>query len=72
MLLKKEHGMVAMPDYQSLERVAYRVSRHPYFPGKSEVVEEYIEDIQQRFEQGRLSSEQRIRLIAILAPTLGE
>ena len=30
------------------------------------------EDIQQRFVQGRLSSEQCVRLIAILTPTLGE
>lgn len=57
---------VKVLDFPTLERVASRVAEHPFFPEKSAVIREYVEDVELRFRRGELSEAQRARLIAIL------
>jgi hypothetical protein len=57
-----------VPDFRSLERAANRIAEHPFFPEKSIVVRECLDDIDHRFRQGELSDAERTRLVAILTP----
>lgn len=55
-----------MTDFERLERTTDVIARHPYYPGKPDVVQECLGDIENRCRRGLLSGEQRTRLLAIL------
>src|SRR3954452_1352602 len=45
--------------FRRIERTTRLIVRHPDFPGKEETVQRCREEIEQRFQQGMLSDEQR-------------
>ncbi len=53
-------------EYQGLIRVVTMVARHPEFPGKKDAMDEYVEDIEDRCREGRLTPSQRSELLSIL------
>lgn len=53
-------------EFEGLVRVVGLFARHPDFPGKSDAVEECVEDIEERSRAGRLTPSQRSRLLDIL------
>ena len=57
-------------EYRGLLRVADMIARHPDYPGKRVVVEECVEDIVERSQEGRLTPFQRDELLGILAASL--
>ena len=54
-------------EYRGLMWVADMIARHPDYPGKRVVVEECVEDIVERSQEGRLTPIQRDELLGILA-----
>jgi hypothetical protein len=59
---------------QEFERLEYTVGmirRHPYYPGKEQLLDECLEDIDERFRKGRLTAEQRGRLRCVLLESSG-
>jgi hypothetical protein len=55
-----------LPEFERLEQAIGMIKRHPYFPGKEQVVDDCLRDIDERHRLGRLTDEQRGRLRAIL------
>jgi hypothetical protein len=53
-------------EYERLEYTVGMIKRHPYYPGKELLLDECLEDIDDRFRRGRLTAEQRGRLRTIL------
>jgi len=53
-------------EFDRLEQTVGMIKRHPYYPGKELVLDECLEDIDDRFRRGRLTAEQRGRLRQIL------
>jgi hypothetical protein len=53
-------------EFERLERTVGMIKRHPYYPGKELILDECLEDIDDRFRCGRLTAEQRGRLKDIL------
>jgi hypothetical protein len=53
-------------EYERLERTVGMIKRHPYYPGKEVLLDECLEDIDERYRSGRLTAEQRGRLRGIL------
>jgi hypothetical protein len=53
-------------EFDRLEQTVGMIKRHPYYPGKELVLDECLEDIDDRYRQGRLTAEQRGRLRDIL------
>jgi hypothetical protein len=53
-------------EFERLEYTVGMIKRHPYYPGKELLLDECLEDIDDRFRQGRLTAEQRGRLREIL------
>jgi hypothetical protein len=53
-------------DYERLTYTVGMIKRHPYYPGKELVLDQCLEDIDDRFRTGRLTAEQRHRLRGIL------
>ncbi len=60
--------MDANRDYERLQQTMMLISRHPEYPGKSEVVQECLVEIEERQRIGRISIQQREALTAILLP----
>ncbi|MGE5754738.1 MAG: hypothetical protein ACM35G_03325, partial [Planctomycetaceae bacterium] len=58
--------MTLLPEFERLEQTIGMIQRHPYYPGKEQVVDECLKDIDERYRLGRLTDEQRGRLRAIL------
>lgn len=54
------------PSFERLERSVTNIVRHPDYPGKQENLAECLEDIEDRWQRGQLTLEQRFRLYAIL------
>ena len=54
------------PSFERLEQTATMIARHAEYPGKAQVVAECLDDIEDRWEQGQLSLEQRFQLYAVL------
>jgi hypothetical protein len=52
--------------FRRLERSTSLIVRHPDFPGKAEAIKRCRDDIEDRFHQGMLTSEQRGYLLSIL------
>ena len=57
-----------VPDFPTLERTVSMVARHPFFPGKPDVVRECLDDVERWFREGALSESQRARLVSLLMP----
>ena len=55
-----------MLSFERLEHVTDMIARHPDYPGKPVVVQECLEDIEEHCRRGRLTPEQRDRLVAVL------
>jgi len=53
-------------EFERLEQTVGMIKRHPYYPGKEMVLDECLEDIDERYRLGRLTAEQRGRLREIL------
>ena len=53
-------------EFERLERTIGMIKRHPYYPGKEVLLDECLEDIDDRFRRGRLTAEQRGQLRGIL------
>jgi hypothetical protein len=58
-------------EFERLERTVGMIKRHPYYPGKEVLLDECLEDIDDRFRRGRLTAEQRGRLREILLDPVG-
>jgi hypothetical protein len=57
------------PSFERLQQSVTMIARHMDFPGKQEILAECLEDIEDRWQQGWLTLEQRFQLHSIL---LGE
>jgi hypothetical protein len=57
-------------EFERLERTIGMIKRHPYYPGKEVLLDECLEDIDDRFRRGRLTAEQRGQLRGILLGAL--
>jgi hypothetical protein len=53
-------------EFERLEHTVGMIRRHPYYPGKELLLDECLEDIDDRFRRGRLTAEQRGRLRHVL------
>jgi hypothetical protein len=53
-------------DFERLELTVEMIATHRDYPGKQEVIRECRDDIEGRWREGRLSSEQRDTLVALL------
>jgi hypothetical protein len=53
-------------EYERLEQTVGMIKRHPYYPGKELLLDECLEDIDERYRSGRLTAEQHGRLREIL------
>jgi hypothetical protein len=53
-------------EFERLERTVGLIKRHPYYPGKELLLDECLEDIDDRYRQGRLTAEQRGLLRGVL------
>jgi hypothetical protein len=58
--------MTLLPEFERLEQTIGMIQRHPYYPGKEQVVDECLRDIDERHRLGWLTDEQRGRLRALL------
>jgi hypothetical protein len=54
------------PSFERLEQAVNLIARHADYSGKQAVVAGCLDDIEDRWEQGQLTLEQRFRLSAIL------
>ena len=52
--------------FRRFERTSLLLASHPDFPGKPEALGRCREDVEERFQQGMLTAEQRMRLMTIL------
>jgi len=52
--------------FRRFERTSLLLASHPDFPGKPEALGRCREDVQERFQQGMLTVDQRTRLMTIL------
>jgi len=53
-------------EFERLQYTVGMIKRHPYYPGKELLLDECLEDIDERYRMGRLTDEQRGRLREIL------
>ena len=51
--------LTMLPEFERLERTVDMIRRHPYYPGKEVVLDECLEEIEERFEIGRITADQR-------------
>jgi hypothetical protein len=58
-------------EFERLEQTVGMIKRHPYYPGKEAVLDECLEDIDERYRVGRLTADQRGRLREILLEPVG-
>lgn len=58
--------MYAAEDYRRLEGAAAVVARHVEYPGKQNLVRACLDEVEGRCRDGRLTLQQRNRLMAIL------
>ncbi len=52
--------------FRRFERTSLLLASHPDFPGKSEVLGRCRDDVEERFQEGMLTVEQRTRLMEIM------
>lgn len=53
-------------EFERLQQTVKMIKRHPYYPGKELLLDECLEDIDDRYCRERLTAEQRGRLRSIL------
>jgi hypothetical protein len=58
-------------EFERLEHTVGMIKRHPDYPGKELVLDECLEDIDERYRRGRLTAEQRGRLRHVLLEGVG-
>ena len=58
-------------EFERLANTVGMIKRHPYYPGKELLLDECLEDIDDRYRNGRLTAEQRGRLRGILLEPAG-
>jgi hypothetical protein len=58
--------MTASREFERLEETVSLIRRHPDFPGKGEILDQCLVDIDERLHQGRLTPDQRDRLRSLL------
>jgi hypothetical protein len=54
------------PSFEQLEHAVSMIARHPDYPGKERVVVDCLDDIEDRWTQGKLNLQLRFRLYATL------
>jgi hypothetical protein len=59
-----------LPEFERLEQAIGMIQRHPYYPGKEQVVDDCLREIDERHRRGRLTDEQRGRLRSILGESI--
>jgi hypothetical protein len=52
--------------FMRLERTISLIARHPFYPGKSEIVHDCLDDLEDRYREGLLTYEQKAILASIL------
>jgi hypothetical protein len=52
--------------FRRFERTSLLLASHPDFPGKPEALGRCRDDVEERFQQGMLTVEQKTRLLSIL------
>ena len=58
--------MVESHEFERLERAVARIAAHRDHPGQQERVRQYLDAIERRWREGRLSFVQWARLVAVL------
>ena len=58
--------MTAPKDFERLERTVKTIASHRDYPGKQVLVREYLDAIEGRWREGRLSFVQWARLMSVL------
>jgi hypothetical protein len=58
--------MPAVPSFERLQESVTIIARHADFPGKQQIVAKCLDDIEDRWQQGHLTLEQRFQLYSIL------
>ena len=54
------------PSFERLEHAVTIIAKHADYPGKPEAVSECLDDIEDRWDHGLLTLEQRFGLLALL------
>ena len=62
----KALGHVALKDFERLEMTVKTIATHRDYPGEQVLVREYLDAIEARWRQGRLSFVQWSRLMSVL------
>lgn len=52
--------------FNRLEQAMSLIARHPFYPGKQQVIDECLEELGERVRQGTLTVEQHGHLVGIL------
>lgn len=52
--------------FNRLEQAMSLIARHPFYPGKQQVIDECLEELGERVRQGTLTVEQHGQLVGIL------
>lgn len=58
--------------FKRLERAISLIARHPFYPGKNEVVQDCLDELEERYREGSLTQEQKLLLISQLKPEAPE
>jgi hypothetical protein len=61
----------ASTSFERLERTVTLIAHHARYPGKLEAIADCLQDIDDRWERGQLTLQQRFRLYAILLAGVG-
>ena len=54
--------LTMLPEFERLEQTIDMIRRHPYYPGKELLMDECLEDIDERCRLGRITEVERGRL----------
>jgi hypothetical protein len=58
--------MTESTTFTRLERTISLIARHPFYPGKNEIVHDCLDDLEDRYREGLLTYEQKATLASIL------
>jgi hypothetical protein len=58
--------MQIVSEYHRLSTVVGLIARHPQYPGKAQVLQECMRDIESRHSRGRLTAAEKSHLISVL------
>jgi hypothetical protein len=58
--------MSIVSEFHRLSTVVGLIARHPQYPGKAQVLQECLRDIESRYNRGRLTEAEKTNLVSIL------